>query len=108
MGSSFTRGTTPDYSFSIDQDISGWEVYLTFGQKGRPLVTVKDPTVTPTEGGCVISGRLTQRDTLKFKKGEGEAEVRCYRNGAAAANPVKFKFQVYDIIMDGAIPRGQE
>lgn len=103
---SFTRGTTPDYSFKISQDISDWEVYLTFGQKGRELVTIKNPDVTPSNGGgCLITGRLTQKDTLKFKKGEGEAQVRCYKNGVAAANPIKFKFEVFDIIMDGVIPK---
>ena len=104
---SFTRGTTPDFEFTIDHDLSDWEVYLTFGQKGRELVTIKNPTITPANSGCKITGRLEQKDTLKFKAGNGEAQVRCYKNGVAAANPIKFQFEVYDIIMDGVIPKGR-
>lgn len=107
MSSSFTRGTTPDYRFEVSQDLTDWEVYLTFGQKGRDLVTIKNPDITPANGGCVITGRLTQKDTLKFKKGEGEAQVRAYKNGAAAANPIKFKFEVFDILLDGVIPKAR-
>ena len=108
MGSSFTRGTTPDFRFTVNQDISGWDVYLSFGQRGREVARVRNPDITPTNDGCAITGRLTQEQTLKFKPGEGEAQVRCYKNGTAAANPLKFKFTVYDIIMDGKIPKGNQ
>lgn len=106
MGSSFTRGTTPDYRFTVNQDISEWDVYLSFGQKGREKVRVRNPTIVPTNEGCAVVGTLSQKDTLSFKPGKGEAQIRCYRNGAAAANPIKFEFYVYDIIMDGTIPKG--
>ena len=106
MGNSFTRGTTPDFRFTVNQDISDWDVYLSFGQRGRELARVHDPDITPANEGCVITGRLTQEQTLKFKPGKGEAQVRCYRNGTAAANPLKFEFTVHGIIMDGKIPKG--
>lgn len=108
MGSSFTRGTTPDFRFEIPQDLSGWDVYLTFGQRGKEIVTIRDPDVRPANGGCVIEGRLTQEQTLKFKAGEGEAQVRCWRNGTAAANPLWFRFTVHPIILQGAIPKERQ
>ena len=105
MSASFTRGTTPDYRFAIPHDLTGWDVYLSFGQRNKEIVRITDPTVTPANGGCEITGRLTQEQTLKFKEGAGEAQVRCYRNGVAAANPIKFPFTVHGIIMDGTIPK---
>lgn len=108
MSASFTRGTTPDYRFTVAQDLSDWEVYLSFGQNGHELVRIEDPTITPANGGCKITGRLTQEQTLRFREGKGEAQVRAYKNGAAAANPAKFEFTVYGVIMGGTIPKGEQ
>lgn len=108
MSASFTRGTTPDYRFKVAQDLSDWVVYLSFEQNGHELVRIEDPTVTPSNGGCEITGRLTQEQTLRFREGKGAAQVRAYKNGAAAANPAKFEFAVYGVIMGGTIPKGKQ
>ena len=105
MANAFTRGTTPDFSFQVNQDVSDWDIYLSFGQEGKTLATVRNPTVTPSNEGCIISGRLTQEQTLKFREGKGTAQLRCYKNGAAGATGMDFEFDVRPILMDGRIPR---
>ena len=108
MGASFTRGTTPDYRFEVTSDLSDWDyVYLSLGQCGKELVRIVNPTVTPTNNGCVITGTLTQEQTLRFDPGEGEAQLRCFRNGVAAASSILSKFMVNQVIMNGKIPKGR-
>ena len=100
----FTRGTTPDFHFVITEDLSDWDVYVTFSQRGRDLVTVHPVVVERTEDGSAVSGRLTQEDTLKFNEGDGEAQVRAYRNGAAGATGC-WPFEVRKVLLPGVIPR---
>ena len=99
-----TRGTTPDFRFEVGEDISDWDVYVTFGQNGRELVTIHQPDVEPTVGGSTVFGRLTQEQTLKFKPGEAEAQLRACRNGVAGATGC-WEFEVRKVILPGTIPR---
>lgn len=105
MGAFFTRGTTPDFRFTVNLDLTGWDTYVSFGQHHRELARVEDPQIEPVPGGCVISGRLSQEQTLLFKAGDGTAQVRAYKDGIAAASNPKYRFKIYDVIMDGTIPK---
>ena len=103
MAAYFTRGTTPDFRFEVDEDLTGWDVYVTFGQGKRAVATLKCEPVA-TEGGSAVEGRLTQAQTLAFKEGDGSAQLRAYRNGVAGATGC-WDFEVRRIILDGEIPR---
>lgn len=99
-----TRGTTPDFRFDVKEDLTDWDVYVTFGQFGRDLVTVHPPTVTATDNGSAITGRLTQEQTLLFRDGDAEAQVRAYKNGVAGATGC-WDFEVRKVLLPGVIPR---
>ena len=98
------RGTTPTFAFEVDCDLTGWEVYATFGQ-GRVEVTRTDVEVEPAEGGCTASVTLTQAETLLFKAGEAQAQLRAVKDGVAVATDV-LDFEVGKIVLDGEIPQG--
>ena len=76
-----TRGTTPTYTikFQVTVDFEDVEVfYLTLKQSEKRMVTKKipvdDPAVNKEER--TVEWTLTQMDTLKFKEGEAELQVR--------------------------------
>lgn len=79
----FTRATTPDITIIIDAfDATGNDAYVTIKQgSGRMLtltgdrltVTVDDSGETPTTR---IELKLTQAETLKFKRGDAEVQAR--------------------------------
>ena len=96
------RGTTPTALFRCNLDLTGWDVFVTFEQTGVEL-TKTDATVQSEDGGCTVMVKLSQNDTLNFKVGDAQAQIRAYRNGKAVASSV-FYFQVQDVLMDGVIP----
>lgn len=84
-----TRGTTPSYLIDFDEEfdfdeVSKWTV--TFSQ--RPVVLKKDdPLVDTVEKTLLVS--LTQNETLRFKKGTMELQVRgLFADGAAFASDI--------------------
>lgn len=98
------RGTTPTFSFEVDLDLAGWDVYITFEQ-GAHEVTRREPEVVPAnDGGCICSVELTQAETLAFRQGRAKAQLRAVKDGTAVASTV-FEFDVGDILLDGEIPQ---
>ena len=97
------RGTTPTFTFDVDTDLTGWDVYITFKQRKVEL-TRKEPEITPTNDGCVCTVELTQAETLKFKEGKALAHLRAVKDGTAVASTI-FEFSVGEILLDGEIPQ---
>ena len=100
------RGTTPTFQFSIDFDLTDWDVYVTFTQGSNRLLTRKDAVIAATEDGCTVTVELTQEETLAFKVGKASAQVRAEKNdGADAVATTIFDFTVGDILLNGEIPQ---
>lgn len=98
------RGTTPTFSFEVDLNLTGWDVYVTFEQR-KTEVTRKEPEIVPgNDGGCICSVELTQAETLGFKAGQAQAQLRAVKDGTAVASSI-FKFDVGEILLDGEIPQ---
>lgn len=97
------RGTTPTFSFEVDLDLTGWDVYVTFEQRKIEL-TRKEPEITKKDDGCVCSVELTQAETLAFKAGKASAQLRAIKGGEAVASTI-FEFDVGEILLDGEIPQ---
>lgn len=95
------RGSTPTNIFTVDIDLTGATLFVSYEQGGTIIVekTGKDLTVTPTS----ITLSLTQEETLKFRSGEVLIQVRyVFPNGTAdASNIIKTTFE--RIIKDGVI-----
>ena len=69
------RGTTPDYILTVNADLTGTTVYVTFKQL-RMSVDIKDPPVTVSEGTSTIAIRLTQEQTLSLSEGRADIQVK--------------------------------
>lgn len=99
------RGTTPTFQFAINTDLSGWDVYASFGQYGKALTTWKPVEIEPTDDGCRITVKLSQEETLKFESGiTAQAQVRAVKDGTAVATGT-WEFDVEPILLDGEIPQ---
>lgn len=98
------KGTTPTWTFEVDADLTGWDVYITFEQR-KVEITRKEPSIEATEDGCVCEVTLTQAETLLFKPGPAQAQIRAVdKDGVAVASTI-FDFTVGDILLGGEIPK---
>lgn len=102
------RGTTPTYTLTVDADLTGWTCYVTLKGMGK-LLNLEGDRLTieaaPSEGGqasTTIGFDLTQKETLAFKVGKCEVQVRAIRDGAAIATDIGV-LQVDRILREGEI-----
>lgn len=95
------RGSTPTNTFTVDIDLTGATLFVSYEQKGCVVLekTGEDLTVTATS----ITLELSQEDTLKFTTGEVLIQIRyVFPSGQAdASNIIKTTFE--RIIKDGVI-----
>ena len=98
------RGTTPTNTFSVPIDLSAATVFITYAQSGRTVIekTGDDLTFDSSDGYKIIV-ELSQQDTLAFKAGAVEIQIRCvFETGEAlASNIIRTTFD--RILKDGVI-----
>ena len=71
------RGTTPDYILEVDADLRGKTVYVTISQISKKLtLTGENMVISADETGSSIAIRLSQEQTLGFKVGSAEMQVK--------------------------------
>lgn len=90
--SNLYRGTTPTLSFKIeneDFDMTKIEIcHITIQNKGGENKTVFDSPTIDTENK-IISVELDQEDTLKYKEGKIELQIRIKLDtGRVVATPI--------------------
>ena len=97
------RGTTPTLTCTIDWiDLTDCHVYATLRQGGYEL-DIENPTTETTETGCKVTITLTQEQTLKFKAGAVEVQLRWITlDGTALATDIQI-VEVYKILKQGVI-----
>lgn len=82
------RGTTPTNTFTTDIDLTEAVVlYITYKQNHRVVIekTLNDVTVTPE----AVEVTLTQAETLRFRTGDVEMQIRVrFPDGSAPASQV--------------------
>ena len=96
------RGTTPANVFMVDVDLrDAVKLYVTYKQGGKTIIekTIDDVEITEES----VSVELTQADTLKFKNGEVQMQIRArLPDGTALASDI-MTASVSAILKDGAI-----
>lgn len=95
------RGSTPTNTFTVDIDLTGATLFVSYEQMGKVIVekTGEDLTVTSTS----ISLSLSQEETLRFKPGEVLIQIRyVFPSGAADASNI-IRTTAERIIKDGVI-----
>ena len=73
------RGTTPDYVLALEgYDLTGKTVYVTLAQGGvKTTLTGDRLTIATDEEGSTVAFELTQAETLRFKAGDAEVQLKC-------------------------------
>lgn len=73
------RGTTPDYILTLNgYDLSGKTVYVTLAQGERKNTLTGDRlTIATDESGSTVAFSLSQCETLRFKRGIVEVQLKC-------------------------------
>lgn len=98
------RGTTPTNTFNVDVDLTGATVFVTYEQNGKTLVEKTGSDLTITEDS--ISLVLSQEETLAFRPGPVNIQIRYVDAfGTADASNI-IKTTVDRIIKDGVIEYG--
>lgn len=95
------RGSTPTNTFTVDIDLTGATVFISYEQKGKVVIekTGEDLTITPES----IVLRLTQEDTLAFTPGDVLIQIRyVFPNGVADGSNI-IRTTADRIIKDGVI-----
>lgn len=71
------RGTTPDYILTVDTDLTGKTVYVTFSQSPGCKLTLTGDEIEVIPGNeSIINITLTQEQTLAFVTGSAEVQVK--------------------------------
>lgn len=109
------RGTTPTITLTVSNedgsscDLTEDEIYVTFVESGADGVTItktnKDPgvTVEVVEDATVVSVKLSQEETLRFRpRRRVKVQLRSKHGTATQATGIA-KFKVDEILMDGEI-----
>lgn len=98
---SLRRGTTPTNTFNVNIDLREATVYVSYAQRGILLVDKTGTDLFITEDQIVTT--LSQEDTLKFKPGEVDIQIRYVKaDGTADASNI-IKTIVDQILKDGEI-----
>ena len=97
------RGTTPAIVLTVDMDITAYTVYVTLKNGGKQLTVTNDAlTMEYANQKTTISFSLTQQQTLDFKVGTCEVQVRAIKDGTAIATDIQ-TIDVGRILKEGVI-----
>lgn len=83
------RGTTPTHRFRVSVDLREADVvWLTYSQREKVVVEKNKADLEITEN--MVTVKLTQEDTLKFKEDSVYVQIRArFADGTAVACPVR-------------------
>lgn len=95
------RGTTPTNTFSVDVDLRDATVFVDYEQDGRIVLEKTGDDLTITEKA--VSLTLSQEDTLAFKPGWVQIQLRYVTAGGAADASNIIQTTAERIIKDGVI-----
>ena len=100
------RGTTPIITLTVDTDLTGWEVYVTFEwYAGQLTKSGEDLQIT---GGdtSTVEVHLTQADTLAFPEDKTvKVQLRAVKDGEAIATEVG-TITASEVLLEDEIPLG--
>ena len=104
MGESMRRGTTPTIIINFKntdmESIETW--YITIKQDNVAITKINDDITIITDNGT-IEVRLTERETMMFRSGEAELQVRAVtKAGDRVAGEIK-RFPVDRILNNEVI-----
>lgn len=97
------RGTTPTVPLTVDTDLTGYTVYVTFLSDSNELTLTNERLIIePGEESTSIKVPLTQEETLAFPVGNVDIQVRAIK-GAMAISTNDGSISVGRILKEGVI-----
>lgn len=97
------QGTTPAVPLTVDMDLIGWTVYVTFTNSGKELTITNDRLEMTLENGkTLVMVPLTQEETLAFNVGVCEVQIRAIHDGTAIATETEF-IDIEKVLLKGVI-----
>ena len=96
------RGTTPTCTLTVDMDLTGWTCYVTLKGAGKKLDLEGGRLAVTAGESSTVSFTLTQKETLAFKAGKCEVQLRAVNGGAAVASDIA-TMTVEPILRDGVL-----
>lgn len=104
------RGTTPDYELKVSgYDLSGQTLFVTLSQYAKKVTLSGDRlnvTYDPAANTTSVIFSLTQQETLTFKSGNAEVQIRFIdADGVAQATEIKL-LPVLPILFEEVITYG--
>lgn len=103
-----TRGTTPVYTITIDgvDDLSVYKLYITIRQNAKLVTYTSEDTDAVQIDGTTLTLALSQADTLTFRQGVADLQVRAVdAEGVAWASDIA-EIEINPILKDGVIEYG--
>lgn len=99
------RGTTPDYTLTLaGYDMTGQKPYVSIRQGSTLLnLTGSRLSVAVDESGSEIAFSLTQQETLRFKVGAAEVQVKTIDEGGSVKATGKAKLIIEDALLERVI-----
>lgn len=85
------RFTTPTIPLTVDKDLTGADIYVTFSQGGVKL-TKQNPEYTIEDSKTSLSVPLTQEETAKFTGSETKVNIQVnwiYPSGKRGATDIQ-------------------
>lgn len=108
----FIRGTTPSIDITVKSELDLHlltQVWLRISQQKGKIVVDKDITdlVDIDYDEKLMIFKLTQDDTLSFKPGDAEIQMRILLNDGTALACIAETVEIADINKDGVITPGE-
>ena len=95
------RGSTPVHVFTVDEDLTGATVFITYKQNKATVCEKSGTDITVSS--TTLSCQLTQEETLAFQTGEVEMQIRyVFPDGTADASDI-MKTSAERILKEGVI-----
>ena len=95
------RGSTPVHVFTVDIDLTGASVFISYRQGKNIIVEKSGSEITITS--TTLETKLSQEETLAFGTGEVEMQIRyVFPDGTADASDI-MKTSAERILKEGVI-----
>lgn len=100
----WARGTTPTIEYILPENVSASAIKrlnVAFSQNGNLILqkSISDCVID----GNIITVKLSQKDTLRFKKGDVSMQIRIVTNDDEAFASDEMVTSVSEILRDGEI-----
>lgn len=101
MASGWRRGSTPTNTFRVNVDLREAKIFITYSQRDNVIIEKTNPDLEVDE--TTITTVLTQEETLSFRPGSVEIQIRYVKEDGMADASNIINTTAERILKDGEI-----